>query len=123
VSRPITRPTTTGSIPDFKTATQAAIPSSAWTTPCRILALRRTRIITKKTMAAWDAATAPEPREAADAAARLAESRAAWDDALAVIDEARKSRQQPLACRNPRRRRSPHWSGNGTGWPRTATTR
>ena len=40
-------------------------------------------------MAAWQAA-APAPREREAPAARLEEAYAAWDDALAIIDEARK---------------------------------
>jgi hypothetical protein len=40
-------------------------------------------------MAAWD--TAATPREAAGAAARLAEAQSSWDAALAAIDEARKT--------------------------------
>jgi transposase len=33
------------------------------------------------------------------------------------------SRWPPPACRSRRRRHSQHWTGNGTGWPRTAVTR
>jgi hypothetical protein len=41
-------------------------------------------------MTAWQDAAAPAPREKAAAAARLDEACAAWDTALAAIDEARK---------------------------------
>jgi transposase len=41
-------------------------------------------------MTAWQDAAAPAPRDKAAAAARLDEAYAAWDTALAVIDEARK---------------------------------
>ena len=40
-------------------------------------------------MTAWQGAAAPAPREAAAAAARL-EARVTWDEALAVIDKARR---------------------------------
>jgi transposase len=74
-------------------------------------------------MTAWEGAAAPAPREAAAAAARLEVAGAAWDEALAVIDKAAGSRQPPPAWPNLRRKRSPPWTANGTGWPRTAATR
>jgi len=40
--------------------------------------------------AAWAGAVAPAPPQAADAAARLEEARAAWDDAIGAIEQARK---------------------------------
>lgn len=40
-------------------------------------------------MTAWHAAAAPQPQDATAAAARLEKARTAWDDALAVIDDAR----------------------------------
>ena len=46
-------------------------------------------------MAAWEDAAAPAPRECAAAAARLEEAGAAWDEAIAVIDEVR--RKQMIA--------------------------
>ena len=41
-------------------------------------------------MTAWQEAAAPAPRDAAAAAARWRTPGTAWDDALAVIDTARK---------------------------------
>jgi transposase len=74
-------------------------------------------------MAAWHDAAAPAPRDKAAAAARLDKAYAVWDDALAVIDEARKEQVKPLACRNQRKRRSPPWTANGTAWLPAGTTR
>jgi hypothetical protein len=59
----------------------------------------------------WDAAAAP--REASDAAARLAEAQASWDAALTAIDEARKTQMAAPGCKNQRRRRLPRWTGVG----------
>ena len=52
-------------------------------------------------MAAWQDAAAPAPREKTAAAARLEEAHAAWDDALAVIDEARKKQMQAPGLQEP----------------------
>ena len=63
-------------------------------------------------MAAWSQAAAATPREAA--AAPPAEARGAWDAATGAIDEARQKQMAPPACKNPRRKRSRRWTGNGT---------
>ena len=52
-------------------------------------------------MAAWEDAAAPAPREAPAAAARLQEAGAAWDEALAVIDEARKKQMAAPGLQEP----------------------
>jgi len=72
---------------------------------------------------AWAQAAAPAPREAAAAAARLEEAGAAWDEAISVIDEARKKQMTAPACKSRRRKHSPPWTANGTAWPPTATIR
>ena len=74
-------------------------------------------------MAAWNAAAAPAPQQAADAAARLDKAYAAWDAATGAIDEARRKQMAPPACKNRRRRRSRPWTGNGTASQHTADTR
>jgi transposase len=51
--------------------------------------------------AAWEDAAAPAPREAPAAAARLEEAGAAWDEALAVIDEARKKQMAAPGLQEP----------------------
>ena len=51
-------------------------------------------------MAAWEDAAALAPREAL-AAARLEEAGAAWDQALAVIDEARKKQMAAPGLQEP----------------------
>jgi transposase len=51
--------------------------------------------------AAWEAASAPAPREAAQAAARLEEAGTAWDAALAVIDEARRKQMTAPGLQEP----------------------
>src|SRR4249920_107065 len=55
-------------------------------------------------MAAWEDAAAPAPREAPAAAARLQEAGAAWDEALAVIDEARKKQMAAPGLQEPARK-------------------
>jgi transposase len=55
-------------------------------------------------MAAWEDAAAPTPREAPAAAARLQEAGAAWDEALAVIDEARKKQMAAPGLQEPARK-------------------
>jgi hypothetical protein len=52
-------------------------------------------------MAAWEDAAAPAPRETPAAAARLEEAGAAWDEALAVIDEARKKQMAAPGLQEP----------------------
>ena len=52
-------------------------------------------------MAAWKDAAAPAPQEAAAAAARLEEAYAAWDAAIAVIDEARKKQMAAPGLQEP----------------------
>jgi hypothetical protein len=51
--------------------------------------------------AAWRDAAAPAAREAAAAAARLEEAGTAWDDALAVIDEARRKQMAAPGLQEP----------------------
>ena len=52
-------------------------------------------------MTAWAEAAAPAPREAPAAAARLEEAGAAWDEAAAVIDEARKKQMTAPGLQEP----------------------
>jgi transposase len=52
-------------------------------------------------MAAWAGAAAPAAQEANAAAARLEGAYAAWDDAIAVIDEARKKQMQAPGLQEP----------------------
>jgi transposase len=52
-------------------------------------------------MTAWAQAAAPAPREAAAAAARLDEAGAAWDEAIGVIDEARKKQMNAPGLQEP----------------------
>jgi transposase len=52
-------------------------------------------------MTAWAQAAAPAPREAAAAAARLDEAGAAWDEAIGVIDEARKKQMHAPGLQEP----------------------
>jgi transposase len=52
-------------------------------------------------MAAWQDAAAPTPRGKEAAAARLDAAYAAWDDAIAVIDEARKRQMQAPGLQEP----------------------
>jgi transposase len=55
-------------------------------------------------MTAWAEAAAPEPREAAAAAARLDEAGTAWDEAIGVIDEARKKQMTAPGLQEPARK-------------------
>jgi len=50
---------------------------------------------------AWEGAAAPAPREATAAAARLEAAGAAWDEALAVIDEARREQAAAPGLQEP----------------------
>jgi len=52
-------------------------------------------------MAAWDDAAAPAPREAAAAAVRLEEAGTAWDEALAVINETRRTQMTAPGLQEP----------------------
>ena len=52
-------------------------------------------------MTAWEEAAAPAPRAAAATAARLEDAGTAWDDALAVIDTARKKQVQAPGLQEP----------------------
>jgi transposase len=52
-------------------------------------------------MAAWQDAAAPAPREKAAAATRLKDAYADWDDALAVIDAARKKQMAAPGLQEP----------------------
>src|SRR5712691_5394559 len=52
-------------------------------------------------MAAWQDDAAPAPQEKAAAAARLEDAYAAWDDAIAVIGEARKKQAQAPGLQEP----------------------
>jgi len=52
-------------------------------------------------MSAWAGAAAPAPREAAAAAARLEEAGTAWDEALAVIDETRRTQMTAPGLQEP----------------------
>ena len=52
-------------------------------------------------MAAWQEAAAPAAGEKAAAAARLDSAYAAWDGALAVIDEARKKQMTAPGLQEP----------------------
>ena len=52
-------------------------------------------------MAAWQDAAAPAPQEKQAAAARLEKAYAAWDDAITVIDEARKKQMQAPGLQEP----------------------
>ena len=53
-------------------------------------------------MAAWDDAAAPAPRETASAAAvRLEEAGAAWDAAITVINQARRTQMTAPGLQEP----------------------
>ena len=52
-------------------------------------------------MAAWQDAAVPAPQEKAAAAARLEGTRVAWDDAIAVIEEARKKQARAPGLQEP----------------------
>ena len=52
-------------------------------------------------MAAWQEAAAPAAREKAAAAARLENAHAAWDDAITVIDAARKKQMAAPGLQEP----------------------
>ena len=52
-------------------------------------------------MAAWQENTAPAAREKTAAAARLEKAYAAWDDAITVIDEARKKQMAAPGLQEP----------------------
>jgi len=52
-------------------------------------------------MTAWAGTAAPAPQEKTAAAARLEEAYTAWDDAIAVIDEARKDQAEAPGLQEP----------------------
>jgi len=52
-------------------------------------------------MAAWAGTAAPAPQEKEAAAGRLEDAYAAWDDAIAVIDQARKRQMQAPGLQEP----------------------
>ena len=52
-------------------------------------------------MAAWQDAAVPAPQDKNAAATRLDEAYAAWDDAIAVIDEARKKQMKAPGLQEP----------------------
>ena len=52
-------------------------------------------------MAAWAGTAAPAPPEKEAAAGRLEKAYAAWDDAITVIDEARKKQMQAPGLQEP----------------------
>ena len=56
-------------------------------------------------------------------AAELEHARTAWDEAWASSTPSAPSRWLRPGCRNRPRRPWPRWTGNGTGWSPTATTR
>ncbi|MGD0064795.1 MAG: hypothetical protein ABSB76_15280 [Streptosporangiaceae bacterium] len=74
-------------------------------------------------MTAWDGAAAPALREAAAAAARLEEAGAAWDEALAGIDEARHKQAAASGLAEPAKKalatldREWDWPGGAPGLP------
>jgi transposase len=77
----------------------------------------------EKLTAAWTGAAAPAPPQAADAAARLEEARAAWDDAIGAIGEARKQQMAAPGLQEPAKKALATLDRNGTGCPRTTSTR
>jgi transposase len=73
--------------------------TAAWLERIRNLYAAHAQLIT-----AWADAAAPAPREAAAAAARLDEAGAAWDEAIGVIDEARKKQVTAPGLQEPARK-------------------
>lgn len=63
------------------------------------------------------------PQGKPDAAARLEKANATWDNAITVIDEARKEQAQAPGLQEPARKRPPPWTADGTGSPPAAITR
>ena len=81
--------------------------TAAWLTRIKNLYLAHEQL-----SAAWaDSLTGGPP----SGAVGLEQAATAWDEALGVIDTAR-TKPRPA-------RPWPPWTGNGTGWPPTATTR
>ena len=66
---------------------------------------------------------APAPREAAAAAARLEEAGAAWDEAISVIDEARKKQMTAPGLQEPAKKALATLDREWDGRPPTATIR
>ena len=75
---------------------QLAYWTAAWLERIKVLYAAHAQLT-----AAWEDAAAPAPREAPAAAARLEEAGAAWDEALAVIDEARKKQMAAPGLQEP----------------------
>jgi transposase len=75
---------------------QLAYWTAAWLDRIKVLYAAHAQLT-----AAWEDAAAPAPREAPAAAARLEEAGAAWDEALAVIDEARKKQMAAPGLQEP----------------------
>ena len=70
--------------------------TAAWLERVRDLCAAHAQLTT-----AWAQAPAPAPREAVAAAARLEEAGAAWDEAISVIDEARKKQMTAPGLQEP----------------------
>ena len=75
---------------------QLACWTAAWLERIKVLYAAHAQLT-----AAWEDAAAVAPREAPAAAARLEEAGAAWDEALAVIDEARKKQMAAPGLQEP----------------------
>ena len=75
---------------------QLACWTAAWLERIKVLYAAHAQLT-----AAWEHAAAPAPRQAQAAAARLEEASAAWDEALAVIDEARKKQMAAPGLQEP----------------------
>ena len=75
---------------------QLAYWTAAWLERVKVLYAAHAQLT-----AAWEDAAASAPREAPAAAARLEEAGAAWDQALAVIDEARKKQMAAPGLQEP----------------------
>jgi hypothetical protein len=75
---------------------QLAYWTAAWLERIKVLYAAHAQLT-----AAWEDAAAPVPREVPAAAARLEEAGAAWDEALAVIDEARKKQMAAPGLQEP----------------------
>ena len=75
---------------------QLAYWTAAWLERIKVLYAAHAQL-----MAAWEDAAAAAPREAPAAAARLEEAGTAWDEALAVIDEARKKQMAAPGLQEP----------------------
>jgi transposase len=74
-------------------------------------------------MAAWQENTAPAAREKAAAAARLEKAHASRDDAITVIDEARKKQMAAPGLQEPAKKALATLDREWDGLRRTASTR